>query len=103
MMHALGGLAMGFVACTLWTFLHSQKEETIKDILLQMIFVLGFVALIGIGWEWTEGLADAFVFSHVSSAPAQLGLTDTMLDLYFDLFGGFVAWLIVRTLAGLRA
>lgn len=96
MMHALGGVAMGFLAMTLWRELELRGATTWRAFILQLGFILGFVALIGIGWEWFEALADAVVLPKMGMASAQLGLTDTMLDLYFDLFGGFVAWLLLN-------
>lgn len=93
-MHALGGLAMGFLACTLWSWLNVQGANIWKAYAAQLIFVLGFVAIIGIGWEWTEGLVDVVALPDMGMT--QLGLADTMLDLYFDLFGGFVAWALVN-------
>lgn len=98
MMHALGGMAMGFLGYALWSFLQENEVWTWKAVLTQMIFVVGFVALVGIGWEWFEWLVDAVVLPRLSMPSAQLGLTDTMLDLYFDVFGGCVAWLVVRVL-----
>lgn len=99
MMHALGGLAIGFLAMTLWTELESRSVASWRSFVLQLGFVMGFVALVGIGWEWLEALADAIVLPRLGMTDAQLGLTDTMLDLYFDLFGGVVAWLLLNVRA----
>lgn len=95
MMHALGGVAMGCLAYVFWDFLAKKLPATGRTFLLQGLCILGFVALIGIGWEWAEGLADALVLPKLSMTNAQLGLVDTMLDLYFDLFGGLCAWLLL--------
>jgi len=96
MMHALGGLAIGFLAYAVWRMLEVQSVDTWRALVIQLGFILGFVALVGIGWEWAEALVDAIVLPRLGMADAQLGLTDTMLDLYFDLFGGFVAWLLMH-------
>ena len=96
MMHALGGLAMGFLAYAVWKMLEARSANTWKALVLQLGFILGFVALVGIGWEWAEALADAVVLPALGMTDAQLGLTDTMLDLYFDLFGGVVAWILMN-------
>lgn len=94
MMHALGGVAMGFLACTVWSWLNVQNQNPWKTYAAQLIFVVGFVALIGIGWEWAEGLVDGVAVQGLGMS--QLGLVDTMLDLYLDLFGGFIAWTLVN-------
>lgn len=98
MMHALGGLAMGFLACTLWNWLDVQSTNAEKMYIAQLIFVLGFVAMIGIGWEWTEGFVGSVALPDLGMA--QPGLIDTMLDLYFDLFGGLVAWVLMNMRLG---
>ena len=99
MMHAFGGLAIGFLAMTLWAELESRSAVTWKAFFLQLGFVLGFVALVGIGWEWAEAFADAVILPALGMTDAQLGLTDTMLDLYFDLLGGFAGWLLLNVQA----
>jgi hypothetical protein len=99
MMHALGGFATGFLAMTLWSELESRSVGTWRSFVLQLGFVIGLVALVGIGWEWLEAVADAILLPRLNMTNAQLGLADTMLDLYFDLFGGFVAWLVLNVRA----
>lgn len=97
LMHALGGLAMGFLGLLIWDFL--REEQTLrsgKGVLLSLGFVCGFVALVGIGWEWAEGILDAFLLPRIGLLDAQLGLADTMFDLFFDLVGGALAWIFLR-------
>ncbi len=93
-MHFLGGVAAGFGGLSLWYFLmkHSVHELTWRVRAGEFVFVLGCVALIGIAWEWME----AFVgyYNVTSLGMAQPGLLDTMLDFYFDLLGGFFAWVL---------
>ncbi len=97
MMHALGGVAMGFLGALVWEWLRNEPiVKTERELILEGIFVIGFVAFVGIGWEWAEALADAIVLPHLRIADAQLGLIDTMLDLYFDLFGAVVSFLFLR-------
>lgn len=52
--------------------------------------ILGFVALVGIGWEWFEFCFDEFIAVRNSWGLTQLGLADTMADLFFDLLGALV-------------
>lgn len=97
LMHTLGGVAMGFLGFWVWDFLREGKFiGSVKELVLSMFFVLGFVALVGIGWEWSEGMVDALLLPRLGLTDAQLGLIDTMLDLYFDLVGGALAWTVVR-------
>lgn len=96
MMHALGGFAMVILGSIAWDVLvRNARIATPFLWVMQLGFVLGFVAMIGIGWEWFEGLCDAFLSSAYGMPTAQLGLVDTMLDLYFDLFGALTGWLIL--------
>ena len=93
LMHGLGGFAVGCAAMVLWGV---QKSSSWKSYGRYILFVLGCTALVGIGWEWLEGLVDALFLTQGTMAPAQLGLVDTMLDLYFDLLGGLLAFFIAQ-------
>ncbi len=96
MMHFLGGVAMGFVGGTLWFWLYEEKRPAQgKMRFLQCVFILGFVGLIGIGWEWFEAGADTILVPLFDLPRSQPGLIDTMLDFYFDLLGGIIAFAIV--------
>ena len=54
------------------------------------LFVLGFVALISIVWEWHEFVLDVLVKHTVRQA----NIADTMADFFFDLLGGAAAVVI---------
>lgn len=91
-MHFGGGVAMGILAFALWDHVirgvsFSVKKPWLKDA-FNAFCILGFVALIGIGWEWFEYLFDAFLQARLSWGLAQTSLADTMADLLFDLLGG---------------
>ena len=90
MMHMLGGVAMGLLGSGILRMILGKKVHLTPWALgfLYVGFVLGFVALIGIGWEWLEGIVDAVLLPQLHMGNAQLGLVDTLLDLYFDLMGG---------------
>lgn len=97
-MHVLGGVAGGFLSVCLWDWFNRNKRATsLRDVFFSALFVLGCVAIIGIGWEWTEALVDVMLLPRLGMSDAQLGLVDTMLDLYFDLVGGVLAWLVLRS------
>lgn len=94
-MHFLGGFAMGMLGLALWmaavedirfkkNFLHKLRWWLIP------LFVLGFVAIIGIAWEWYEFLFDIW-FDDIIRQPS---LGDTMADFLLDLLGGFAAVLV---------
>src|SRR3989338_9664949 len=55
-MHLAGGFAMGLFAVALWNGLVTHRGD--GRLMAQAIFVLGFVALIGIAWEWFEYALD---------------------------------------------
>jgi hypothetical protein len=96
MMHFLGGVAAGFGGVALWFTLFPDLSVRTREILGQALFVLGFVAIVGIGWEWSEAIIGSLEVSSLGMM--QPGLTDTMLDFYFDLLGGAVAWLLAQLL-----
>ena len=105
-MHALGGLAMGLIALAVWQANVEQLTLRPKAILsarlLLYFFVLGFVAIVGIVWEWHEFALDALRAWHgVADHLAQPGLFDTMKDLFLDLAGGTTAFFVAQ-LASLK-
>jgi len=65
---------------------------------MEIIIVLGFTSLIGVGWEFFE-----FSFDFLASLnswhiiKSQPSTADTMGDLFFDLLGGFVAYFYFAT------
>ena len=58
------------------------------------IFALGFVALIGVGWEFFEFGFDYIFAEYETVRKAQLGVYDIMVDLFSDLIGGAMISLI---------
>lgn len=101
-MHFLGGFAMGLFGIALWTA--AVEEVTFKKRLLRHLrwwlaplFILGFVALVGIGWEWYEYFMDLW-FEGIR----QPSIGDTMADFLLDLIGGFVAVLLFYPKYGKR-
>ncbi|MBI1908101.1 hypothetical protein HYS28_01625 [Candidatus Uhrbacteria bacterium] len=94
-MHYAGGVAMGVLGFALWdhavrSVSFSVKKPWLKDA-FTTVCILGFVALIGIGWEWFEFAFDMAVADRFDFGLAQLGLADTMGDFFFDLAGGLSA------------
>lgn len=101
-MHFAGGFAMAFLGLTLWemTVQKVQFQKNVSESAKQFFYflaILGFVATIGIAWEWYEFMFDTYA-SQVSLEirPAQMGLSDTMGDFFFDLLGAAVAFVLFR-------
>ncbi len=95
-MHFLGGFWLAMVY-----FWRSQKLQTSTDskhesALLIIIGCLGFVALIGVLWEFFEFFCDIFIASKGYIAVSQQGVGDTMGDLFFDLLGGLALILTLK-------
>ncbi len=68
--------------------------------LARFIFALGFVALVGIGWEFFEYLTEVFVTHQLAFGCMEPnGLFDTLKDLFDDLIGGTLAssvWILTK-------
>lgn len=103
-LHFGGGFAMGALGLAIWN--QGIQEVKFKGWLakhlrwwLVPLFVLGFVAVIGIGWEWHEYLLDELFTSTIDGMQGfkrQPGIGDTMADFFFDLLGGALALLLFR-------
>lgn len=91
-LHIGGGIAMGAVGLALWhqgidrvTF-KKRLERHLSPWLIPL-FVIGFVAIIGIVWEMHEYLLDI----AIGGIARQPGVGDTMADFFNDLAGGLIA------------
>jgi glucan phosphoethanolaminetransferase (alkaline phosphatase superfamily) len=90
-MHMAGGAFLGL----LFVYIFTQKVAALplrQHPWLLFIFGLGFVALIGVTWEWYEYFSQVYIQKTVVlgfSEPG--GLFDTLKDLWDDVFGGAVA------------
>lgn len=89
-LHFLGGLMLGLFF--LWFFYvsgHVAKPEWPWYVFLVMIS--GFVLFMGVQWEFFEFLFDTFVAKRASLPLAQLGVRDTMSDLFMGWMGALAA------------
>lgn len=93
-MHTLGGLALGFFY--LFLVLHKNEGKAAdfwKDLLF--VSVLSFAVFGGVVWELTEYFLKSYtlfpVFFHKARFFGEVGLKNTMSDLFFDALGGFGA------------
>lgn len=106
-MHFFGGYAMALLGLACYGWLRSfvdikpkstQKLSALAPMLIEMVFVVGFVMIIGVAWEWYEFLFDQFVGFFVENfGVAQISLADTMDDLFNDLVGALTAWMLWRS------
>lgn len=94
--HFLGGFVMGMLAVAL------DHRAAVRDgaknlpFWFHLLFVVGFVMLVGVLWEFHE-----FILDHTLSLWYHLGanqpsLTDTMLDLWMDMIGSVAAFFVFR-------
>lgn len=97
-MHFLGGFWLATVFITLNSKLKIQNSELsgLPNYLITIVITLGFVALIGVFWEFFEFLFDIFVSSKGYLEVVQQGVADTMSDLFFDLLGGLMFLIIYK-------
>ncbi|MBI5045988.1 MAG: hypothetical protein HZC14_03270 [Candidatus Niyogibacteria bacterium] len=89
-LHFLGGLTVSLFF--LWFFYESgyvAKPEWPWYVFLVMIS--GFALFVGVQWEFFEFLFDTFVAKRASMPLAQLGIKDTMSDLFMDWMGALAA------------
>ena len=75
-----------------------QNPKFIKlpNYLITIVITLGFVALIGVFWEFFEFGYDVLISSKGYLGVAQQGTADTMSDLFFDLIGGLVFLIVYK-------
>jgi len=86
-MHFLGGVLAAVIL--LWLVDRYPGEwELPRNFFTRMVFILSFVALIGVLWEFSEFLYDVFISSRGWSRFALQSARDTIGDLFFDLLGG---------------
>lgn len=91
-MHFFGG----FFVALLFIWLRQIAPNIFggNSFLGDIIVVLGFVALIGVLWEFFEFSFDYLVSArNLGLARSQMGIADTMGDLFFDLLGGLCAYI----------
>jgi len=106
-MHFFGGYVMALLGLACYGWLQgfvdikpksTQKLSILAPLLIEIVFVLGFVMIIGVAWEWYEFLFDQFVGFFVEKfGVAQTSLADTMNDLFNDLVGALTAWMLWRS------
>jgi uncharacterized membrane protein YjdF len=92
-MHFWGGgvVAMGMIW---WTFYSAKISASTKNLpkFYSAIIILGFVALVGVFWEFYELIVDRIITkNNYISFLDQGSLADTLKDIFVDLLGGLTA------------
>jgi len=90
-MHFLGGFSIAYTSVLFLKFFHKEKLISINNLILFVFVIVSFVMVIAVLWEFWEYLMD-FVFG----TSFQLGLEDSLFDLFMGMFGGFVGAIIFR-------
>lgn len=91
-LHFSGGIWVALVF--LWLVKKFPRYASFSQSKILTIFAgLSMAALIGVGWEFFEYSFDWAIGNRWDLPRAQLGLVDTMSDLFFDLFGALIALL----------
>ncbi len=95
-MHFLGG----FLLAMIYFWINPKIEIAnpclgkMPKWLVSMVFILSFVILIGVLWEFYEFLHDFYLLTGGKISVFQNSFADTIKDLFFDLVGGTAAFAV---------
>lgn len=94
--HFLGGIMTA--AVFYWFFYrHPHYFDTSRSFWVTLTLVLGWSALTGVLWEFTEFSYDLAIATYgFNLKTLQFGLLDTLGDLFFDLLGSLSLAVFVR-------
>ena len=95
-MHFLGGFAMALFGLAIHHEITDKHHDRKEPIWYHYLFVIGFVMLVAVAWEFHEYLLDNTLVQWYGWAPTQLSLADTMIDFLMGLIGGTTAYLIFK-------
>lgn len=95
-MHFSGGFAMGLLALAIHHDMTDKHDLRNHPTWYHYLFVIGFVVLIGVAWEFHEYLLDNTAVIWYHWPKFQLSLFDTMLDLLMDITGGTAAFVAFK-------
>ncbi|MDO8474061.1 MAG: hypothetical protein Q7S62_00700 [bacterium] len=90
-MHFAGGASIGFAGITFLAFLRTRGFVSEMPFLLHAFLIMSFVGLAVVSWELWE-----FVLDYLAHTSTQVDLSDTMIDMFFGLLGGFVLSILHR-------
>jgi len=95
-MHFLGGFSMGLLGIYIHHAMTDKHHIKGHPDWYHILFVLGFVMLIGVAWEFHEYIIDNTAVFWWGWKSTQLSLSDTMGDLLMDAIGGVVAFFVYK-------
>lgn len=88
-MHYAGGVLSAMVFYWIFAEVIGALSDAKVPFWVLFMFMLGWVALVGVAWEFSEYLSDTFLLGKVEIIErAQQSLCDTMSDLFMDVLGG---------------
>ena len=90
-MHFAGGFVIGMLGIAIHHAVTDKHHFKNLPAWYHYLFVLGFVILIGVAWEFHEYLIDNTIGLWYGWLPTQPSIGDTMLDLLLDGAGALVA------------
>lgn len=95
--HFFGGVFAALIFYWI-TYRFPRFFKLIPSFPVPLILVLSWTAFLGVLFEFTEFIYDLVVFDSLSlgNFPTQLGVRDTMGDLFFDLIGGLFLAIFMR-------
>jgi hypothetical protein len=88
-MHVAGGAAIALTASSLHMLAREKKYISHMNQSITFLFILSFVALVAVFWEFSEFIVQYFVKFEL-----QPGLEDTLFDLFMGLCGSVVSYLL---------
>jgi len=95
-MHAIGGFTVGILGVGIHHKITDKHHLSASPLWYHILFVVSFVILIAVAWEFHEYVLDQTVGKWNNLPPHQLSLSDTMSDLLLGGVGGFVSALVFR-------
>ena len=95
--HFFGGVFAALIFYWI-TYRFPRFFKLIPSFPVPLILVLSWTAFLGVLFEFTEFIYDLVIFDSLSlgNFPTQLGVRDTMGDLFFDLIGGLFLAIFMR-------
>lgn len=88
-MHFLGGVSIGITVCLLLEYFTELKLIEIRHFALFVIYQVSLVVCVAVLWEFHEFLVDQIFGTNI-----QVGIPDTMFDLFLGMLGGLTSALV---------